>query len=146
MKNVPELAKLWLYAFGQSMSALSSYSTCDSTTEITICLTDVRNTALDAMKELQIKPEEWKYAHTPQEAFIGSTYEHALIKLNSAVAGFVNAMFLSDEVMLKHSIFDIEYYIDVMAKEIAEPRTLTATNGEAKAPLVAKRTRKKGKK
>ena len=41
----------------------------------------------------------------------------------------------------------IEQYMDLIAEQyLINPRTLTATTGEAKAPLVAKSTRKKGKK
>lgn len=146
--EVSHLAEITAYSFNNSINAIINSCPSHGAVELTTLLTELRNKALVAMQSAGIKPEEWKYAHTPQEVHVGTIYDHALIKLQLTLSSFTYAMYLEDRVMLKHHIFDIEHLIDVMSKEVVsvQTRALTATSGEAKAPLVAKSTRKKVKK
>ena len=75
----------------------------------------LRNTVLGVAKDLGIKPEEWKYAHTPHDVFIEPIEVHSFIKLQSSVACLINATYLNDSVLFKHAIFDVEHYIDKIA-------------------------------
>lgn len=146
--EVRDLAEQAILTFNKSINSIINTCPSDDALSLTTLLTTIRNKALEVMKQAGIKPEEWNYPHKPQELHVGNVYDHALIKLQLNLASFVHSMYLEDRVMLRQRIFNIEYIIDVMAKEVTEiqTRTLTATSGEAKAPLVAKGTRKKGKK
>lgn len=117
-------------------------------TQVTVALTQLRNRALAVMNEASILPSKWKNCHTPQDVFIGDITFHAYVKLQSAVGLFCTAAYLNNTHMLMHAMHSIEHYVAYIANQYVDkqPRALTATSGEAKAPLVAKSTRKKGKK
>ena len=82
---------------------------------LTLGLTLLRNTVLGMASDLDIKPEEWKYAHKPHDVFIEPIEVHAFVKLQSSVACLINAAYLNDSVLFKHAIFDVEHYIDKIA-------------------------------
>ena len=116
--------------------------------QIVVALSQLRNRTLEVMNEAGIKATMRKNSHTPQDVFIGDIAFHAYIKLQSAVGLFCTAAYLNNIHMIMHAMHSVEYYINYIANQyvVHEPRALTATSGEAKAPLVAKSTRKKGKK
>lgn len=112
--------------------------------EVTIALTELRNRALDIMKEAGIKPEIWANKHKPHDVFIGDVAFHAYVKLQSAVSAFCAAAYHNTTGSLTHAMFSLEHYVDVIAEQLVN-RTPTVADGEAKAPLATKRA-KKGKK
>lgn len=120
----------------------------DKKVMVTTTLTELRNTLLERMSEKQLSTSALSYTVPLQQAFIGDDIvHHFIVKLGSTVSMFLAADISNGSRMCQIAFSLIEQYMDLIAEQyLINPRTFTATTGEAKAPLVAKSTRKKGKK